>query len=142
MPVKKAFQDLNSSCFFLLELRAEQAQFRREARRSGWEMTSCSRVVNEMGCGSSEEPNSAGEMPRMVGDDEEKMLDIGMEEDEFEGLEYNQSEALPTRSLMQYQLLRRMYLRRSSIVQQKPLFSMKSIVGRGFCDAKRKEVEK
>ncbi|XP_072059525.1 protein FAR1-RELATED SEQUENCE 5-like [Arachis hypogaea] len=57
-------------------------------------MASCSRVVNKMGSGSSEDPNSDGEMPRMVGDDEEKMVDIGMEEDEFEGFRYNQSEGI------------------------------------------------
>ncbi|KAL4357720.1 hypothetical protein AHAS_Ahas09G0214900 [Arachis hypogaea] len=88
----ESFSGSKSLPFFLL--RGERTRFRREARRSGWEMASCSRVVNKMGSGSSEDPNSDGEMPRMVGDDEEKMVDIGMEEDEFEGFRYNQSEGI------------------------------------------------
>ncbi|KAL4298941.1 hypothetical protein AHAS_Ahas17G0051200 [Arachis hypogaea] len=55
-------------------------------------MASCSRVVHEMGCGNGDDSDPDGEMATRAGDDEEKMLDIGVEEDEFEGLIYKQSE--------------------------------------------------
>ncbi|QHN80568.1 Protein FAR1-RELATED SEQUENCE [Arachis hypogaea] len=55
-------------------------------------MASCSRVVHEMGCRNGDDSNPAGEMATVTGDEEEKMLDIGMEEDEFEGFGYKQSE--------------------------------------------------
>ncbi|XP_057756280.1 uncharacterized protein LOC130975508 [Arachis stenosperma] len=45
-----------------------------------------------MGCKSSDDSDPAGEMATVAGDDEEKMLDIGMEEDELEGFGYKQSE--------------------------------------------------
>ncbi|RYR00278.1 hypothetical protein Ahy_B07g088387 [Arachis hypogaea] len=74
------------------ELTVERAHIPREGRRSVWEMASCSRVVHEMGCGNGDDSDPDGEMATRAGDDEEKMLDIGVEEDEFEGLIYKQSE--------------------------------------------------